>query len=120
MSEFEAEEKVYDYIVYSTLIRALDRDTRQFHELKLSRAWLQLADMLTDRLTKELTFLKNQMANHGCRIVLEEYTADHSVHVMFVHRRYEHHCYMLPYVLKSRCEDKLIELMKAERPVGKN
>jgi len=111
VDNFDAEAKVYEYIVYVYLIKALDKDREQLRSLKLSRAWDGLVDAMLTRLTKKLTILKNQMANHGCRIVLEEIAPGNNVHVMYVYRRYEHHGYMLPYVLKARCEDTLLQLL---------
>lgn len=110
MKQFDPEALVHDYIVYSYVIKALDHDREKLGNLKLSRAWLELADFLLSELVKQITILKNQMSNHGCRIVLEEIVSGNNVHVMYVYRRYEHHCYMLPYVLKTRCEDILLQL----------
>ncbi len=111
MDDFEAEAKVYEYIVYVYLLKALHKDGEQLANLKLARFWEQVLERLIAQLTHELIVLKNQMRNHGCRIVLDEITSGNNVHVMYVYRRYEHHCYMLPYVLKARCEDKLLALL---------
>lgn len=112
MDGFEAEASVYDYIVNVYLLKALDKDREQLRRLKLARAWDHVVDDLLARITRETTLLKKRMAKHGCRIVLEEIAPGNNVHVMYVYRRYEHHCYMLPYVLKARCEDKLLALWK--------
>lgn len=111
MDDFEVEAKVYEYMVYVYLLKALDRDGAKLASLKLARFWNQVLERLIARLTKDLTALRNQMRQHGCRIVLEEMTSGNIVHVMYIYRRYEHHCYMLPYVLKARCEDKLLALL---------
>jgi len=111
MDGFDAEASVYAYIVNIYLIKALDKDREQLRRLKLARAWEHAVDGLLARLTRETSQIRKQMAKHGCRIVLE-IAPGNNVHVMYVHRRYEHHCYMLPYVLKARCEDKLMELMQ--------
>jgi hypothetical protein len=112
MDGFDAEASVYAYIVNIYLIKALDKDREQLRRLKLARAWEHAVDGLLARLTRETSQIRKQMAKHGCRIVLEEIAPGNNVHVMYVHRRYEHHCYMLPYVLKARCEDKLLALWK--------
>lgn len=114
MDRFDAEAKVHDYIVYSYLLKALDKDREQLCRTKLARAWTFVADDALAKIVKRLTFIKNQLSNHGCRIVLEEVAPDHQVHVMYVQRRYERHCYMLPYVLKARCEDAMISLLRDE------
>ncbi len=112
MADFDAEAHVYDYIVYVYLIKALDRDRKVLRQLKLARAWEGLAEALLTRLAEEMTIHRRRMARHGLRIVLEEIVPGNNVHVMYTYRRYEYHCYMLPYVLKSRCEDKLLQLMQ--------
>lgn len=111
MDDFEAEAKVYDYIVHNYLIKALLKDREKLRELKLSRAWDELIEFMLTKITADLTIIKNQLSNYGCRIVLEEILPGNHVHVMYVRRRYEYHGYMLPYVLKARCEDKLLELL---------
>lgn len=112
MNDSEVEQAVYDYIVSAYLFKAVERDRRHLDVLKLSRPWDALFEQVFLLAEQEYIRDRKRLRKLGCRIVIEEVLNDKHIHVMYVHRRYERHCYLMPLVLKARCEEKLGVLLQ--------
>ncbi len=106
----QVERQIHDYMVTLHLFKALQWDRKKTGSLKMERVWIDFIDRLADAAEREHLSVKRSLRRAGCRIVLEELTAQRDVHIMYVYRGYEHHCTMMPAVLKGRCEDKLRQL----------
>ncbi|MFB6363890.1 hypothetical protein ACFCP7_07480 [Paenibacillus elgii] len=103
---------VHQYVVTLYLLKVLERDRKHAEAMKLSRIWGGLFERLLLLAEREHNHVKQRLRRDGCRIVLEEMTLERHYHVMYVFQGYEFHCSMIPVVLKSKCEEKLQELLK--------
>lgn len=102
---------VADYVVSACLFKAVERDRRLAENMKLSRVWRRWFERVSLAVEKEYVRSRRNLRKAGCRIVLEELTENRHVHVMYVYRRYEFHSYFVPFVLKARCEEKLMDMI---------
>jgi hypothetical protein len=107
----EVEALVCDYIVSSWLLKTVERDRKHLGALKLHRCWETWFERVSLAVEREHVRDKKKLRECGCRIVLEEMTENRHVHVMYTHNRYEYHCYMMPGVLKARCEERLQDVL---------
>lgn len=105
---------VYEYIVTLHLLKAVELDRRHAAGMKLSRAWEPFFEALSRSVEREHIRVKRQLRRQGCKIVMEEMQPNRNVHVMYVYKGYEHHCIVMPWVLKDKCEEKLKRLLFAE------
>lgn len=108
----DIEHWVHEYIVTLYLLKIMDRDRKHTGGLKLGRFVNELFDKLSRTVEAEHIGAKKELRSQGCRIVLDEVTEHRNVHVMYVFRGYEHHCMIMPAVLRSKCEAKLKELLR--------
>ncbi|WNQ13565.1 hypothetical protein MJA45_11290 [Paenibacillus aurantius] len=111
MPDFEIEQGIHDYIVTLYLQKALDWDRKQTGLFKLDRFWEELAGQLARYAEAEHARIRKRLRSTGCRILLEEMSADRNVHVMYRHKGYEHHCVIMPSVLKGKCETRLKDFL---------
>ena len=112
--EPDIEDLVADYVVSACLFKAVERDRRYAEHMKLARVWKQWFERVSRAAEREYVRCRRGLREAGCRIVLEELTGDRHLHVMYVYRRYEFHSYFVPFVIKARCEEKLMDLIFGE------
>jgi hypothetical protein len=100
----QVESYIYDYLISLYLLKAVEQDRRHIGELKLSRSWDGLFRKVSLAVEQHHITVRRKLRSTGCRIVLEEVLENKHLHIMYVHRKYEYHCYLMPMVLKARCE----------------
>lgn len=108
----QIESYVHDYLVSLYLLKAVEVDRATLRDLKLYRAWDHFFQEVSIAAERHHVQVRQKLRASGCRIVVEEVLDNKHLHVMYVHRRYEHHCYLMPLVLKARCEELLQGLLK--------
>lgn len=117
MQDEHAQYWIYEYMVTSCMLKALEKDGRHMREMKLNRFWAGVLNRFVEMTEREHLRVKVEMRKSGCRIVSERLTPEHHLHVTYVCRGYEYQCMMMPMVLKARCEDKL-QSMAAPLGIG--
>ena len=108
----QVESCVHDYLVSLYLLKAVEVDRAAIRELKLHRAWELFFQEVSLAVERHHIQVRQKLRSSGCRIVVEEVLQNKHLHVMYVYRRYEYHCYLMPLVLKARCEELLQGLLK--------
>lgn len=96
------ESYVHDYLVSLYLLKAVEVDRAAIRDLKLHRAWDGFFQEVSLAAERHHVEVRRKLRSSGCRIVVEEVLDNKHLHVMYVHRRYEYHCYLMPLVLKAR------------------
>ncbi|MFD2670269.1 hypothetical protein [Marinicrinis sediminis] len=105
---------IHDYMVTRYLMKAMERDRTDVQTFKLGKVWNFWMDGLIHKVEQQHIQVKKNLRAAGCKIVLEEVMDNRMIHVMYVHRGYEHHCYMMPTVLKGKCEERLRSLLSTQ------
>ncbi len=111
MEAVQVESYIYDYLVSLYLLKAVEQDRRHIGELKLFRSWDSLLKKISLVVEQHHVLERKKLRATGCRIVLEEVLENKHLHVMYVYQKYEHHCFLMPMVLKARCEELLNTLI---------
>lgn len=108
----EVERFVHGYIVTLYLFKALEVDRKQVAALKLGRVWQGWFELVSAAAERDHVRMKRALRERSCKIVLEEWLEGRTLHVMYVHRGYEHHCKLMPSVLKAKCEERLEQWLR--------
>ncbi|NBI29027.1 hypothetical protein [Chengkuizengella marina] len=111
MKESNINRMIHEYIVSLYLLKAMDFDKKVIEFMKLNRFWNTFLDRLHKVVLHDHIRIKKRIKQIGCKIMIEEVLNNKNVHVMYVFEGYEHHCEIMPAVLKSKCEEKLDALM---------
>lgn len=110
MNVNEVDAHIQEYIVSLYLLKAVERDRKQLTSMKLYRCWDEFFERISVTVERYHVRCRKILRDIGCRIVSEDVLDNKHIHVMYVYRRYEHHCYFMPMVLKARCEECLKKL----------
>lgn len=111
METSEIETYIQEYLVSLYLLKAVEHDRKRLAGFKLHRSWDAVFEYASLAAERRHIQIRKKLRAAGCRIVTEEMLDNRHLHVMYVYRKYEGHCYVMPMVLKARCEQLLMCLL---------
>lgn len=103
----EVDAHIHEYLVSLYLLKAIERDRKHLAAMKMQRFWDAWFERISIAAERYHVSCRKMLRAIGCRIVLEEILESKHIHVMYVYRHYEYHFYVMPMVLKARCEERL-------------